>query len=374
MTKGNKIAMVALSFVCVLGGIVSTVSAKPLFQEKPLYIAGMDGVRIYRIPSIVVTQQGTILALCEAREGGDKSPTDLVLKRSNDFGRTWGPMELVLEGKPGAIMNPTPVIERRDGTIVLVCNYVYRAEGIDQIWVLKGTDNGKTWSEPMDITGAVGKVHPGPGVGIQLKSGRLAVPGRSADDNGQSLIVYSDDHGDTWAIGQGAGPDTNESQAVELADGSVMLNMRSTRGKGCRAVTVSQDGGQTWGTLVDDKTLIEPICQGSILRHTLAETADRNRLLFANPAQTDRGNRTNMSVKLSYDEGQTWPVSKTIHSGPSAYCCLTVLPNGTVGLLYEGGQRGRYDSILFARVNLEWLTDGQDILPTDEISEDRDLQ
>ncbi|MGI9430124.1 MAG: sialidase family protein [Bythopirellula sp.] len=361
MTKEPNIARVASLVVCLLTGMVSSLSAKPLFQEKPLYVAGLDEVKIYRIPSLLVTQQGTILALCEAREGGDKSPTDLVLKRSDDLGRTWGPVEVVLKGKPGAIMNPTPVIDRRDGTIVLVCNYVYRGKGIDQIWMLRSTDNGKTWSEPSDITDTVGKVHPGPGVSIQLKSGRLLVPGRSTDNNGQSLIIFSDDRGKTWAAGQGAGPDTNESQAVQLADGSVMLNMRSTRGKGCRAVAVSQDGGQTWGALRDDTTLIEPICQGSIVRYTLADTNGRNRLLFANPAQADRGNRTNMSVKLSYDEGKTWPVSKTVHAGPSAYCCLTVLSDGTVGLLYEGGPRGRYESILFARFNLEWLTDGNDL-------------
>lgn len=334
---------------------------KPTFTEKPLYVAGMDNVNIYRIPSIITTQKGTLLAFCEAREGGDKSPTDLVLKHSFNRGKNWTKMQVVYPGKGGAIMNPTPVVDRRDGTIVLVCNLINRSKRLDTIRVLTSKDDGLTWSEPVDITSQVGPVHPGPGCGIQLKNGRLVIPGRSTDNRGQSIVIYSDDRGKTWKAGSGTGPNTNESQVVELATGEIMINMRSTRGKGCRAVAISSDGGQTWKDFRDDPALIEPVCQASIVRLSLVSEGGKNRLIFANPAQSRPGNRTNMTVRLSYDEGRTWPVAKQIHAGPSAYCCLTVLDDGSIGLLYEGGKFGRYDSIIFARLNLAWITDGKEI-------------
>lgn len=120
---------------------------KPTFTEKPLYVAGMDNVNIYRIPSTITTQKGTLLAFCEAREGGDKSPTDLVLKHSFNRGKNWTKMQVVYPGKGGAIMNPTPVVDRRDGTIVLVCNLINRSKRLDTIRVLTSKDDGLTWAE-----------------------------------------------------------------------------------------------------------------------------------------------------------------------------------------------------------------------------------
>ena len=141
-----------------------------------------------------------------------------------------------------------------------------------------------------------------------------------------------------------------------------MMNMRSRRGKQCRAVSVSTDGGNTWSQLVDDAALIEPVCQASFIRFTSTKDgAKKNRLLFSNPASKTA--RVNMSVRLSYDEGKTWPVAKQIHAGPSAYSCLTVLADGTVGLLYERGDRSPYEKISFAKFNVDWMTDGKDSLP-----------
>jgi sialidase-1 len=153
-------------------------------------------------------------------------------------------------------------------------------------------------------------------------------------------------------VGGEADLDTNECQAAELADGALMLNMRSYRGKGCRAVQTSADGGLTWSTVVDDRTLVDPVCQASLLRHP---ASGRSRLLFANAADTLH--RRRMTVRLSYDEGRTWPYAKTIHYGPAAYSSLTALKDGSVGLLYE---KDDYRSLAFARFTLEWLTDGKD--------------
>ena len=354
------VRLIVSIFIGMIGLVSRTDAAEPMLTQRPLFIAGLDGVNIYRIPSLITTQEQTALAFCEAREAGDKSPTDLVVKRSFDNGRTWQAMQTVCRGEGGAIMNPTPVVDRSDGTVLLACNLVNRARGLDRIWILKSADDGASWSEPVDITESVGPVHPGPGRGISLKSGRLVIPGRSTDKHGQSLVVYSDDHGKTWKAGAGVAPNTAESQVVELADGRLMINMRSTRGKGCRSVAISRDGGKTWDGFRDEPALPEPVCQGTIVRYTLPVEDEKNRILFANPARANR--RTNMAVKLSYDEGETWPVAKILHPGPSAYSCLTVLSDGTIGLLYEGGSKSPYESIVFAKLNLEWLTDCKDHL------------
>jgi sialidase-1 len=346
-------------FICIVLCATSTYAAgKEILHQKQIYVSGMDEVNIYRIPSLIVTQKGVILAFCEARKGGDKSPTDLVLKRSLNNGKTWEIMRTVLSGEGGAIMNPTPIVDRRDGTIWMVCNFIYRSRKIDQLWVLKSMDEGLTWSKPIDITSMVGSIHCGPGIGIQLQSGRFVIPGRSQDNRGQALVIYSDDHGGTWKAGAGVAPKTNESQVVELADGSLMLNMRSTRGKRCRYVAISRDGGTSWDEHYDDEALIEPVCQGSIIRLTQTNGGlGRNRLLFSNPA-SNKG-RKNGTIKLSYDEGKTWPIARTLYPGGYAYSCLTTLPDGTIACLSE---HDGYKNITFSRFTLEWLTKGADKL------------
>jgi sialidase-1 len=136
---------------------------------------------------------------------------------------------------------------------------------------------------------------------------------------------------------------------VERADGSLLLNIRSYRENYRRLVSVSEDGGQTWSKPIEDDTLLEPVCQASIVRHPGVEGA----LLFSNPASKQR---EQMTVRISRDEGKTWPVAKVLHEGPSAYSCLAVLPDGRVGCLYERGEKHAYETITFARFSLEWLT------------------
>jgi sialidase-1 len=149
----------------------------------------------------------------------------------------------------------------------------------------------------------------------------------------------------------------NEVQVVERADGTLLLNARNQQGNHCRTVATSRDGGQSWSPLADEPALPDPQCQGSIVRYTDPLDGGRSRILFANAAsQTDR---VNLTARLSYDEGRTWPVSRTVHAGSSAYSCLTVLPDATIGLLYE---RDGYSRITFARFDLAWLTNGADRL------------
>jgi len=340
-------------------------------KQTDVFIAGQDGYHTYRIPSIIVTHKGTLLAFCEGRMSGaaDKSPTDMVLKRSLDNGKTWMPMQMVIRGVPDAVMDPCPVIDRTTGRIYLMYDRYPRGFkmsaagwGMDSAsaWVTHTDDDGQTWSEPINITKSTKKrewtqIAHGPGRGIQTQTGRLVIPCNCYDIEGQqwAFAIYSDDHGDTWQLGGEIGPRMSESQVVELADGCLVLNMRSYRERGCRAMAISRDGGITWTDPVDVPDLIEPVCQASVLLHDTEAGRGTGLSLFSNPASRDR---TRMTIKLSYDEGRTWPVAGLIYAGPSAYSCLAVLSDGTLACLYERGESNPYEKIALAQFNIEWLT------------------
>ena len=348
--------------------LATTAAAEP--THTPVFVAGQDGYHTYRIPSVIVTPKGTLLAFCEGRKTGrgDAGNIDLLLRRSTDGGKTWGKAQVVWDEGDNTCGNPCPVVDARTGTVWLLLTHNLRTDtearivggtstGSRTVWVSKSTDDGATWAAPVEITKDVKKpgwtwYATGPGVGIQLKSGRLLIPCDSKSDGGkvrESHVISSDDGGKTWKIGGVVGPQCNESQAVELADGSVMLNMRTFRGTNRRLVAVSPDGGETFAKAVEDQTLIEPVCQASILRLPGKDGG----ILFSNPASTKR---EKMTVRLSRDEGKTWPHGKELHAGPAAYSCLTVLPDGTIGCLYERGSKSPYEEITFARFDREWLT------------------
>ncbi|HZI30920.1 MAG TPA: exo-alpha-sialidase, partial [Candidatus Binatia bacterium] len=198
--------------------------------------------------------------------------------------------------------------------------------------------------------------------GIQLTrgphKGRLVIPANHTEVAGdgtvvtRSHVVYSDDHGATWHLGGVEDKFTNESTVVELADGSLLQNMRCYRGNHRRAVAVSRNGGASWSPVRRDEALIGPVCQGSILRCTWPGDGQKSRILFLNPASLKR---ENMTMRVSYDEGATWSVSRALHAGPAAYSCMTMLPDGNIGCLYECGERSPYERIVFERVSLDWL-------------------
>ncbi len=356
--------------------------AGPLFEQTDVWVSGADGYHTYRIPAIARTPAGTLLAFCEGRKTSprDHGDIDLLVKRSSDGGRTWSAQQIVYEEGGTAeitIGNPCPVVEQATGAVWLpFCRDNRR------VLITRSTDDGIRWSWPVEITPYVkrpewGWVATGPGVGIQLASGphrgRLLIPcdhqtlseGRPVK---RSHVFYSDDHGRSWRLGGWVADHTDECQVVETAGGDLLINMRNywerdggrpERG-GMRAIAYSRDGGDSWTGLSFDETLIEPVCQASFLRYTLAPAHDRNRLLFSNPASRDK--RVRLTVRLSYDEGASWPVSRTIHEGPAAYSCLVVLADQTIGCLYERGDQHPYEKICFARFNLEWLSGGADRL------------
>jgi hypothetical protein len=243
----------------------------------------------------------------------------------------------------------------------------------DDVLVTFSDDHGKTWAEPREITDSVkepgwGWYATGPGVGIQLErgehEGRLLVPcDHRVQIEGKGVmhshVFYSDDHGETWKLGGTVDQHTDECQVVELSDGTLMINMRNYWGRDgkeqdkdkMRAVATSRDGGASWEDLHFDQILIEPICQASFLRYPKIQDSSEDQLLFSNPASTTKRHR--LTVRLSHDGGKTWPVAKLLHEGPSAYSCLTALPDGSIGCLYEGGENHSYEKIIFARFSLE---------------------
>ncbi|MCA9425528.1 MAG: exo-alpha-sialidase [Candidatus Omnitrophica bacterium] len=340
-------------------------------NQVDVFISGTEGYDTFRIPSLFVTPSGAVLAICEGRKESrsDTGNIDLVLKRSEDGGETWGPLQVIADDGDNVMGNPCPVLDRETGTIwmPITRNLGHdsekeikegTSEGSRECWMMKSTDDGKTWSKPENITESTKAEDwtwyaTGPGVGIQLESGRLLIPcDHAVAGTGmfRSHVIYSDDQGETWKLGGIPGDYTNECQAIQKRDGSILLNMRSYHGKNLRYTSVSQDGGETWTEPVMDEELIEPVCQASLIRYEGDGT--KNRILFSNPADKKR---IKMTVKLSYDEGESWPVAQLVYPGPSAYSCLAELPSGEVGLLYERGMKNPYEKITLARFPMEWL-------------------
>jgi len=346
----------------------AALGAEEAGMTTTVFRAGEDGYDTYRIPAIVCAKDGTLLAFCEGRVGGrgDSGNIDLVLKRSGDGGATWSPLQVVWDDAANTCGNPAPVV-LDSGEILLALTWndgnthereILEGKGAPRtVWLTRSTDHGKTWSPPRDISHQARRddwrwYATGPGHAIQLPSGRVVVAcdhSLSPDYEGwHSHVIYSDDAGATWAIGGVVGPRTNESTVAALADGRLYLNMRSRRVPNQRAVAWSDDQGETWGPVMDDANLVEPICQGSCLR--LQSGAG---LLFSNPAST---NRERMTVRLSMDGGETWPRAILLYPGPAAYSDLVQLESGQLACLYERGNGHPYETIVLTRFALEDMT------------------
>ncbi|MCE9531179.1 MAG: glycoside hydrolase [Planctomycetes bacterium] len=356
-----------LSIIAMFLATSCTFAAEP--ERSAVFVSGKEGYHTFRIPSVIVTAKGTVLAFCEGRKNGrsDTGEIDLVMKKSTDGGKTWSALQVVWHDDGNTCGNPCPVIDRESGTIWMLLTHNLgtdteamivdgKSKGSRTPWVTKSTDDGVTWSKPVEIT-ATTKLKDwtwyatGPGVGIQLKDGRLVIPcdNKVAVTKGrQSHVVVSDDHGKTWKLGGVVGPNCNESQIVERSDGSLLFNMRSYQANGRRLLATSTDRGDTFSKPSEDAALIEPVCQASVLRYP----GTGKQMIFSNPASTKR---EKMTVRLSEDDGKTWAYSKLLHEGPAAYSCLTVLPDKKIGCLFEYGEKNPYEQIVFATFSLEWL-------------------
>lgn len=360
------------------------VAISPGPESKPLYVSGQDGYHTYRIPSLIVSKAGTLLAFAEGRKSGssDSGDIDMLLKRSIDGGSSWSEQSIVWDDGGNTCGNACPVIDQRNGRIVLLTTWNRgddggrelhngTGEGTRRVFVQHSDDDGVSWSEPREITDVAKAPEwwwyaTGPGVGIQIQqgeyAGRLVIPANhSSEANGYAAhTIYSDDGGETWQRSNVIAPACNESQVAELPDGRLVMNMRSQsftneERTGYRSIAFSSDGGATWTPPEFDNNLGDPAVQASLIRY---RTAEADRLLFSNPSppiRRERGDRIDLTVRSSADGGLTWPWVKLIHSGPAAYSSLAQLPDGSLGLLYEGGSASFRENLIFSRFTLGWL-------------------
>ncbi len=394
------------ALILTLSGLIN--AAEPFIDKQDLFIVGDNpAYSLYHIPGVVVTAKGTVLTWCEARKRSagvsDWDDIRILLRRSTNDGKTWNTAKSIADVPGSKTKNPfamkmknvdpndvtynNPVmIADRDGSVHMLFCLEY-----ERCFYQRSEDDGLTFSAPIEITAAFDAfkkdydwkvLATGPNHSIQLKNGRLVAPvwlstgtGGNAHRPSVTATIFSDDQGKTWKAGDIAVPCTdewinpNETVAIELNDGRVMLNVRSESKAHRRLVVTSPDGATNWSAPKFDDELLEPICMGGIVRYNYG---DQNGILFSNPHNLDvtKGKpepgksrtRKNVSVKLSRDEAQTWPINKLIEDGPSMYSDIAVTHSGTILCFY--GRSGEKTGLAafaggrltLARFNLEWLT------------------
>lgn len=353
--------------------------------------AGDDGVHTYRIPALTTTRDGTLLCVYDMRRrmGRDlQEDIDIGLSRSTDGGQSWSPAQVILDmGEYGGLpqsengcSDPGILVDHQTGDIFCFALWMNGKAGKHQ-WVGDGSepgyeigksaqfmmvrsrDDGRTWSTPENLTRKLKPERwwlfaPAPQQGIQLEDGTLVMPSQGRDESGLefSNIMLSRDHGSTWTVGTPAYRGGSECQTVQLDDGSLMLNMRNEHER-FRAVSITKDFGKTWVPHETDRhALIEPNCNGSLLRFDYQEAGEkRHVLLFANPHT--QNTRTHQTIQVSFDEGKTWPVSHhlLLDEGLGAgYPTLTQVDENHLGIVYEGSQA----HLVFEKIPLKVLLNG----------------
>ena len=355
--------------------------------RKDIFSRKTDGYHTYRIPTMVVTGKGTILVFVEGRKTHrrDHGDVDLLMKRSEDGGRTWSEQVLIHEEGGNALIrvgNPCPIVEKDGRTVHLL----FTRNGPGCLFYTRSRDEGNSW-EPFvrvsddpkapeyrkgnflaDFGGSPVGVGAGPVHGIHTSKGRLIAPsyvGHKVDGEGrgQSCIIYSDDGGKSWQAG-GVIPWVpefrhGECTIVERRDGSLLMNMRTSApgvySFGYRLTSVSTDHGMTWSKPVVDRNLPCPACQASMIRLNGKE------ILFLNPAVNHHGgfsiwSRKKLTLRLSRDEGRSWEASRVLNEGLAGYSDLAIAKNGNILCLFENGERDYCEKITIAELKPSWLT------------------
>jgi len=359
--------------------------------KSDIFTAGKENYNYYRIPALIQTKKGTLLAFCEARNtepdfynaatfpnapigsNKDTGDIDLVVKRSEDGGATWSEMTVLYNDQYNTCGNPAPVIDQETGRIILFwCWQRYPSKlnsdiisnipdgHTRRVMYSYSDDDGLTWTGPIDLTPSVKEEDmnwyaTGPCHAIQKQTnpykGRIIIPAnhrpKSSVDGNQNYThcIYSDDHGKTWKMGGKTAVGGNESCIVELGDGNIMTMMRvagiDVNVKN-RAYSISKDGGDTWGEFTVVESLIDPGCQGSV-SNWLENGKPSNTLLLSNCCH--KSSRSNLCISVSLDNGANWNMVKQVWSGRAAYSDILVLGDGSVCVMYE------YGSGLFGKAN-----------------------
>lgn len=332
--------------------------------------AGDDGSAAFRIPGLVTTNKGTLLGVYDVRYNSSvdlQEHIDIGLSRSTDGGKTWEKMRLPLsfgeyDGLPAAqngVGDPSILVDTKTNTVWIVAAWTHgmgnqRAwwsshPGMDlnhtaQLVMAKSTDDGKTWSAPINVTEQVKQPEwyfllQGPGRGITMQDGTLVFPIQYIDKTRipNAGIMYSKDRGATWHIHNHARTNTTEAQVAEVEPGTLMLNMRDNRG-GSRAVYTTTDLGKTWKEHESSRTaLIEPVCMASLISVKAKDNVlGKDLLIFSNPNSTSE--RKDMTIKISTDGGKTWSAEHQLLLDEGynwGYSCLTMIDKETIGILYE---------------------------------------
>lgn len=338
---------------------VAAAAAAVRSQPVDLFFAGENGVHTYRIPALIETRKGTLLAVADARfdSSGDlPARIALVMRRSRDGGKTWTPIETLRKvNDGGGVGDASLLIDRRTGRVW--CFHAYGPPGIGfptakagevtgastlQVHAIHSGDDGVTWSAPVDLTPQIKRpewkaMFATSGTHFQTSKGRYLLPlvVRDESDKVAARNAFSEDGGRTWHTGSVIGEGTDESKAIELPDGSILQNLRNGNR---RAIARSYDGGVNFGPLTHDGALIDPGCNAGLAR------LPNGRFVFTNAASTKRENLT-----ARMNDGRNWTQPRVIHPGPAAYSTVVPLRDGALGLLYECGGQSPYERISFFR-------------------------